>query len=282
MLAETNSQTELIEQVCIYLSEHACDTITLDELGEKFHVSPTHLQRVFKQVTGITPRQFTDACRMGRFKRQLQQGASITEALYDVGFGSTSRLYERADNYLGMTPSAYRKGGKDMTIIYQTITCPLGVLLVGATQRGICAVKLGANVADLHAALEREFPRATLMQEDETIGEWVQQILDYLNGWRPHLDLPLDIQATAFQRRVWEELLRIPYGETRTYGEIAQAIGSPKSARAVGNACGANPVPLLIPCHRVVQSDGSVGGYAFGPERKQKLLEMEKRDEASE
>lgn len=282
MLAETgtNTQAELIEQVCLYLTENACENITLDELGEKFAVSPFHLQRTFKHVTGITPREFADACRMGRFKKHLKAGTSITEALYDVGYSSSSRLYERTNNHLGMTPSAYRKGGKGMTIVYQITRCPLGTMLVAATERGVCAVKIGDDVDKLRESLIKEFPKADIQPDNETIGEWVQQILDYLSGWQPHLDLPLDIRSTAFQRRVWQELLRIPYGETRTYREIAEAIGSPKAARAVGNACGANPTPLIIPCHRVVKSDGHIGGYALGPERKEKLLDMEKGEEA--
>lgn len=238
-------------------------------------VSPYHLQRTFKRVMGITPRQYAEAYRLGQLKTRLKEGDNVTRALYDVGYGSSSRLYERAGSELGMTPAAYGRGGPQTRIGYTIVDCQLGRLLVAATERGICAVSLGDADTALEAVLAEEYPASQIGRDDGKLGEWVGAILSYLGGQLPHLDLPLDIKATAFQRRVWQELQSIPYGSTRSYSQIASALGQPKAARAVAQACASNPVALAIPCHRVVREDGNLGGYRWGVERKEALLSRE-------
>jgi AraC family transcriptional regulator of adaptative response/methylated-DNA-[protein]-cysteine methyltransferase len=226
---------------------------------------------------GITPRQYADACRLNQFKTHVREGEPVTSAMYGAGYGSSSRLYERAPTQLGMTPATYRRGGRGMRINYTIVECSLGRLLVARTEKGICAVSLGESDNALEAMLTREYPAAEIHCDNATLGEWVSALLDYLNGQQPHLDLPLDIQATAFQWRVWEALRAIPYGSTRSYSEIARAIGQPTATRAVARACATNPAAMVIPCHRVVREDGHLGGYRWGIERKQALLERERR-----
>lgn len=196
--------------------------------------------------------------------------------MYDAGYGSSSRLYERAPGQLGMTPGAYRRGGKGMSIGYTIVDCPLGRLLVGATTQGVSAVYLGDDDAGLEQTLRVEYPAATIARDDNGMERWVADIVAHLSGRLPHLDLPLDLQTTAFKRRVWEALREIPYGATRGYAEIARQIGQPTAVRAVASACATNPVALIVPCHRVVRSDGAVGGYRWGTDRKQALLARER------
>jgi AraC family transcriptional regulator of adaptative response/methylated-DNA-[protein]-cysteine methyltransferase len=231
---------------------------------------------------GISPRQYADAQRMRRLKSKLKKGDDVTTALYDAGFGSSSRLYERAPSQLGMTPATYRQGGAGMRINYTIVSSPLGRLLVGATQRGISALYLGTDDAALQTTLRNEYPRAQISRDRNALEGWVGKILEHLRGREPNLDLPTDVQATAFQRRVWEELRKIPYGTTRTYSQVARAIGKPKAIRAVARACATNPVSVLVPCHRVVREDGKLAGYRWGVERKQTLLEHESAQRASE
>ena len=200
----------------------------------------------------------------------------MTGAMYEAGYGSSSRLYESAPAHLGMTPADYRRGGKGATINYTIAACSLGRLLVAGTEKGICSVRLGDSDAALEENLLSEYPAADVTRDDEGLSEWVEQILSHLNGERPHLDLPLDVQATAFQWSVWEKLREIPYGSTRSYGDVARAMGRPTATRAVARACATNPVALVIPCHRVVREDKSLGGYRWGIERKQTLLEHER------
>jgi AraC family transcriptional regulator of adaptative response/methylated-DNA-[protein]-cysteine methyltransferase len=238
-------------------------------------MSPYQLERAFRSVMGITPRQYADAQRMRRLKSQLKKGDNVTTALYDAGFGSSSRLYERAPSHLGMTPATYRHGGEGMRVNYTMVDSPLGRLLVGATDRGISALYLGESDARLEAALRREYPRADLRRDRNGLEGSVTKILEHLRGREPNLDLPTDVQATAFQRRVWEELRRIPYGSTRTYSQVARAIGQPAAVRAVARACATNPVSVVVPCHRVVRGDGKLAGYRWGVERKRALLEHE-------
>ncbi len=275
-LTATDPQVELIQRVCRYLEAHVDHSPTLETLGRHFNVSPHHLQRQFKHIMQITPREYLDSRRVDHLKAELRNGQNVTDALYQVGYGSSSRLYERANAHLGMTPATYRKGGEGMQIDYTIVDCPLGRLLVAATERGVCAIYLGDSDAELQAMLAKEYPLAEMLTEDAHLEIWVAAIVDYLTGAQPHLDLPLDLQATAFQRRVWQELQAIPYGETRTYSEIAQAVGDPKATRAVANACASNPVALAIPCHRVVRKDGSLGGYRWGISRKEQLLAQER------
>lgn len=273
---QQNTQVELVQCACRYIEEHLEDSLTLATLGTYVNMSPHHLQRVFKHIMGITPRQYAEACRLGQLKARLKEGESVTQAMYNAGYNSSSRLYERAPAQLGMTPTIYRRGGQGMQIGYTIVNCPLGRLLIAATERGICAISLGDSDTVLESALVHEYPAAEIQRDGAGFSQWVDALLSHLSGQQPHLDLPLDVQATAFQWRVWEELRAIPYGSTRSYSEVARAIGQPEAARAVARACATNPVPLLIPCHRVVREDGSSGGYRWGTERKQRLLEQEK------
>ncbi len=272
----TNEQVELIHQACRSIEAHLDDDLSLASLGAQLHISPHHLQRSFKRIMGITPRQYAETCRLGQFKSRLREGESVTKAMYEAGYSSSSRLYERAPAHLGMTPSAYRKGGLGMTIHYTIVDSPLGRLLVAATHKGICGVSLGDADTTLEAALRKEYPAAEMLRDDANLGEWVGAFLSYLNGRQPDLNLPIDVQATAFQWQVWEALRAIPSGSTRSYSEVAQAVGHPKAARAVARACATNPVALVVPCHRVVREDGDLGGYRWGIERKQRLLAQEK------
>jgi AraC family transcriptional regulator of adaptative response/methylated-DNA-[protein]-cysteine methyltransferase len=214
--------------------------------------------------------------RLDQFKAGVKKGATVTEAMYEAGYGSSSRLYERAPSRLGMTPADYRRGGKGVRINYTIAGCSLGRLLVAGTEKGVCSVRLGDSDAVLEANFLSEYPAADVNRDDEALSEWVEQLLSHLNGDQPHLDLPLDVQATAFQWSVWEKLREIPYGSTRSYGDIARAMGRPTATRAVARACATNPVALVIPCHRVVREDKSLGGYRWGIERKQTLLEQER------
>ena len=249
--------------------------LTLNALGSSVRMSPHQLERAFRSVMGISPRQYADAQRMRRLKAKLKKGDDVTTALYDAGFGSSSRLYERAPSQLGMTPATYRQGGAGMQIHYTIVGSPLGRLLVGATHRGISALYLGKDDVALQSALRKEYPRAEINRDRNGLEGWMEKILEHLRGREPNLDLPTDVQATAFQRRVWEELRKIPYGTTRTYSQVARAIGRPKAIRAVARACATNPVSVVVPCHRVVRQDGDLAGYRWGVELKQSLLKQE-------
>ncbi len=266
-----------VEAACQFLEERLEEGASLAETAEAAGLSPWHLQRVFKKHLGISPREYLDAKRAERLRAELRQGEGVASATYGAGFGSSSRVYERAARQLGMTPASYAKGGKDAEIAFTLAGSPLGRLLVAATAKGVCFVALGEDAA-LEAELRAEFPNAARIERDDALlAPAVEDILDYLKGQTPHLDLPLDVRMTAFQRRVWQELLAIPPGETRSYREIAEALGQPQGQRAVGTACGSNPVSLLIPCHRALRSDGGLGGYRWGLPRKEALLALEKR-----
>jgi AraC family transcriptional regulator of adaptative response/methylated-DNA-[protein]-cysteine methyltransferase len=273
-----DAQVELVRRTCRFIAANLEGPLTLADLGAEADLSPAHLQRVFKRITGISPRQYADACRLGVLKARLRQRRTVTMAMYEAGYGSSSRLYERASAQLGMTPGAYRKGGQAVAIRYTLTDCPLGRLLLAATERGVCAVYLGDEDRALVAELGREFPAADLGRQDETLRPWLDELVQHLSGGQPHLDLPLDVRATAFQWRVWQELRKIPAGSTRTYRQVAEALGAPRAARAVARACATNPVSVVIPCHRVVRGDGSLGGYRWGLRRKQALLEREKEE----
>jgi AraC family transcriptional regulator of adaptative response/methylated-DNA-[protein]-cysteine methyltransferase len=265
------AESEVVELACHLMPR------PLKTLAEELGLSPQRLSRMFQRQLGVTPRQYADAQRLGAFKAHVRNGGEVTDALYHAGYGSSSRLYERAAAQLGMTPATYRRGGRGVRIAYSIVDCPLGRLLVAATERGICALSLGNSDAELQAALGEEFPQAEIHRDEAGLGEWTGTLAKHLEGAQPALDLALDIRATAFQRRVWEELRKIPYGGTRTYTEIARAIGRPTAARAVARACATNPVSVVIPCHRVVREDGGLGGYRWGLERKRALLETEAR-----
>jgi AraC family transcriptional regulator of adaptative response/methylated-DNA-[protein]-cysteine methyltransferase len=274
--AGLDPRAELVKRVCGYIDANLEEPLTLAALSGQVNISPYHLQRTFKRTVGITPHQYVRARRLSTLKSQLREGQGVTTALYEAGYGSSSRLYEEAAAGLGMTPATYRRGGRGMRIGYTIVDCPLGRLLVAATDRGICAVSLGGADGPLEAALRAEYPAAEIRRDDGGLGEWVNALLRHLNGDQPDLRLPLDVQGTGFQRRVWEQLRAIPYGNVRSYGQIARELGRPKAARAVGRACATNPVSVVIPCHRAVGQDGSLTGYRWGLERKRLLLERER------
>jgi len=270
---------DTVADACRFLEARVADgpdgAVPLADVAAAVGTSPDALRRAFTRTLGVTPRQYADTLRRERLRGALRTGTDVTDALFDAGYGSTSRLYESAHSHLGMTPASYRAGGAGATIAWTVTDSDLGRLLVAATERGLCFIQLGDDDATLEARLAEEFPRAVLTRDDAALGTLVAAVLQRVAGEPAPTDIPLDITGTAFQRRVWEALRHIPYGEVRTYGDIAAAIGAPKAVRAVGTACGANPVGLVIPCHRVVPKGGGVGNYGFGPERKQVLLARE-------
>ncbi len=255
---------------------------TLETLGAQFGFSPTYLQKVFKRVLGVSPRQYGDAVRLQVFKQQLAENPQqpISGALYSAGYGSSSRLYQGVAARMGMTPGAYRRGGTQkgnaVMIDYTIVASPVGQVLLAATAQGVCAVQMGDDPAVLEAELQREYPQAQIRRNDDTLAAWAAVLLRHLAGQQPDLNLPLDVQATAFQWQVWQALRAIPYGETRSYQEVAASLGNPQASRAVARACATNQVALLIPCHRVVRGTGETGGYRWGVERKRELLERER------
>jgi AraC family transcriptional regulator of adaptative response/methylated-DNA-[protein]-cysteine methyltransferase len=259
-----------------YIDMHANERLTLADLSLAIGRSPYHLQRVFRQMTGITPRQYIASQKLERLKDSLKQGQQVTHALYQSGYGSSSQMYANAPVQLGMTPSAYRSGGKGVQMKYALVQSALGRLLVAYTERGVCMVALGDADKALETVLHDEYPHAAVQSDGLGVHPWVKQVQDYLAGVLKLLDVPVDAPGTAFQWRVWQALQQIPYGSTRTYNEIAATLGAPGAARAVGHACATNPVALIIPCHRVVRSDGNLGGYRWGLARKERLLVQEK------
>ncbi len=259
-----------------YLDEHPTSRITLEALARKVGASPSHLQRTFKRAVGLSPAEYARMQRHQQFKSAMRNGRTVSEATYEAGFGSSSRAYENATGALGMTPATYRKGGDGMEIQYAITRSPVGLILVAWTSRGLCSVRIGDSREAVTESLRSEFPNAALKRASE-VSPFAAAMLEHVTGERPEIDLPLDIRATAFQLRVWRALKQIPYGETRSYSEVAESIGAPRAARAVARACATNPVALAIPCHRVVRNDGSLGGYGFGVERKEVLLATEKR-----
>jgi len=266
----------LVRAACAHIDAQDGQGITLASLAETLELSPWHLQRLFKRAMGVSPRDYAEALRARRFRDELKDGESIAGATYGAGYGSSSRVYEDSQRRLGMTPASYAKGGKGARIAYATVASPLGQLLVAATAKGVCFVSLGETDAPLVAALEAEFPEAEVILRDAgAIAPALDDLLAHLEGKMPHFALPLDVRATAFQRRVWQELMAIPPSETRSYSEIAAALGLPKGQRAVGRACATNPVAIVVPCHRALREDGHLGGYRWGLERKAALLRRE-------
>lgn len=272
-----------VERAREYIDTHIADLgeerITLELLGEQSGLSPYHLQRKFKEIVGLTPAQYIRARKSERLKGELKRGETVSRATFGAGYGSSSRVYGDSDKRLGMTPATYRRGGAGAQIEYVTARTSLGFLLVGATERGICAVTLGNDAKTLERALELEYPAATrtyVSHPSSSLQAWVTDIIEAVDSDRVRLDIPFDIQASAFQWKVWRELQKIPFGETRSYGEIANAIGSPKAVRAVASACANNRAAVIIPCHRVVRQNGELGGYRWGLERKQLLIEKER------
>ena len=268
-------QIQMAQQVCRLIEANEGEPITLAVLSEQVGVSSFHLQRTFKSIMRITPRDYAETCRVNKFKQGVRKGEAVTSAIYDAGYGSSSRLYESASSQLGMTPATYGKGGRGAVIRYAIVATPFGRLLVAATDKGVCSIMLGDSDATLKADLLKEFPAAEIHRDEKPLQSSVSAIVKGLKNMGPRIDLPLDIQATAFQRQVWEQLRAIPYGQTQSYSEVAKAIGQQKAVRAVARACATNPVALVIPCHRVIREDKSLGGYRWGLERKKKLLETE-------
>ena len=268
-----------VQAVCRYIEAHADQPLTLAELGRQVQLSPAYLQRRFKAVVGITPKQYADACRLRGLKQNLRADETVTTAIYACGYGSPSRVYGRAAQRLGMTPGQYRAAGKGLDIAYAATHTPLGCLMLAATESGLCYVQFGDDQPSLFAALQTEFPAARLRAMPESasapFNAWMRGLTSYLQDTRLPLDLPLDIRGTAFQTQVWAYLRRIPSGQTQSYQQVAEGIGRPQAVRAVANACAANRLALVIPCHRVIRGDGGLGGYRWGVERKQALLARE-------
>lgn len=271
---ESKRERDAVVAVCKHIAAHAAQTLTLAELGNLAGLSPFHLQRRFKRIVGVSPREYQEACRLDAFKRHARGGGSLANATFAAGFGSSSRLYEKSAQ-LGMTPASYRRRGAMLEIRYTTFASPLGQVLIASTARGICKISLGSNARALERELRAEFAAATCTRDDHALRSQQKSLTRYLAGGNPGLDLPLDIRATAFQRKVWNILRTIPYGETRSYGEIAAKAGAPSSVRAVARAIATNPVALVVPCHRAVRKNGALAGYRWGIERKRALLAQE-------
>ncbi|MBF6570212.1 MAG: bifunctional DNA-binding transcriptional regulator/O6-methylguanine-DNA methyltransferase Ada [Candidatus Binataceae bacterium] len=261
-----------MRSICRYIESNLDQQLTLAALGAIAGLSPFYLQRKFKAAVGVSPREYANQHRLSAFKNGVRKGGSITNALHDAGYGSSSRLYEKTNAQLGMTPTVYRRGAAGVRIRYTIADSALGELLVAVTDKGLCAVQFAGDTSEL----QREFPAADLVRDDRGLGRWTDALLAHLKGTRTFGNLPLDLRATAFQRRVWEYLRSIPAGETKSYAEVAAAIGHPRAVRAVGHACAVNRIAIAVPCHRAVRSDGKLAGYRWGLERKQKLLEIER------
>lgn len=270
-----------ITELCRYLQDHCEESLPLAALGARVGLSPFTVLRKFKSQTGLTPKQFQAQCRMRRLKASLAGAGTVTDAVYEAGFGSASRVYENALDKLGMTPRQYKEAGKSLQISCIHFGTSVGEILIAATDRGICSVQLGDSGQQLLAQLQAEFSGAVLdvvaQPYSGQLENWRRAIVRYLSGQPLAEQLPLDLRATAFQARVWHFLQTIPSGETRTYQQVAEGIGSPSATRAVARACATNPVALLIPCHRVIRAGGALAGYRWGLERKRQLLEMERR-----
>lgn len=276
----SDERAERIRELCRYMELHPDEPMRLRDLALRAGLSTFHLQRTFKSIVGVTPKDYLEARRVQLLKRNLRESRNVTDAVYDSGFGSSSRVYERADTRLGMTPQQYRDGGRDASISYVAAQTSIGVMMIGATDRGICFLQFGNDAGELAAALRREYPQAAVSPSKAPshpqLQLWIESIRGYLAGERGRLDLPLDIRATAFQMRVWKYLQTIPYGSVESYGEVAAGIGKPSAARAVARACATNQVAIVIPCHRVVRGTGELGGYRWGIERKRTLIDTER------
>ena len=278
--SRTDADAELVRRACRYVECAADETDvmpTAGSLAEAMDVSASRLRAAFMQSAGMTPRQYIESVRVGRLKTALAGGKPATAAVYEAGFSSSSRVYEHAARRLGMTPATYARGGRGARIAYTVVESSLGRVLIAGTERGICRVAFGAEDVHLERALHEEFPAASeLRRDDDALGAWAREVLDRIEGCPASVELPLDIRATAFQWRVWEELRRIPRGATRSYSEVAERIGNPAAVRAVANACAGNRVAVVIPCHRVNGKDGSLTGYRYGIERKRALQQRER------
>jgi AraC family transcriptional regulator, regulatory protein of adaptative response / methylated-DNA-[protein]-cysteine methyltransferase len=270
-----NLQTKTVLRACKLLERE--EQISLEYLSAELNLSATHLQKMFKEIVGVSPKKYAEMKRLEKFKSEIKQGNDVTNAMYEAGFNSSSRLYENVSEKLGMTPKTYAKGGKNMQINYTITECNLGKLLVARTEKGICAVAFGDDQKTLKENLFSEYKNAEIVENNTNLKEFVEAVLANLEGKNKTLDLPLDLQATAFQMRVWDILRKIPYGEIISYSDVAEQIGNKNAVRAVATACASNRVALVIPCHRVVGKSGDLSGYRWGIERKKQILENEKQ-----
>jgi AraC family transcriptional regulator of adaptative response/methylated-DNA-[protein]-cysteine methyltransferase len=271
---------ERIRRICEFIARHPTRKHTLKVLAAAAAMSPFHFQRSFKSVVGVTPKEYIEAERLRSLKLGLREAASVTQAIYAAGFGSASRVYERIDTRLGMTPRQYRTGGAGVGISYASARTALGCVLIGATDRGICFLQFGASEEALRRILAGEYPNAQLSPMPQSqlgaFDAWMREVTRRIEGDSAPPDLPLDISGTAFQLKVWKALLAIPRGAVASYGEIARQVGAPRAVRAVANACAANRIAVLVPCHRVIRGDGALGGYRWGVARKRTLLDRER------
>jgi len=278
--ANAGALDERIRKACEIIVRNADQPLSLKDIAAQVHLSPFHFQRSFKAIVGLTPKEFHEAERVRRLKEGLKSGSSVTAAIYDAGFGSSSRVYEKVDTRLGMTPQQYRQGGRGLSISHASAQTPLGLVMIGATDRGICFIQFGDDEKALQRQLTAEYPAATHApmpaDQRDTFAAWMRALSAYLEGHTAALDLPLDVRGTAFQMRVWRYLQTIPFGEVQSYSEVASGIGQPSAARAVAQACASNTVALAIPCHRVIRGNGELGGYRWGVERKRTLLDRER------
>lgn len=277
---DASDEAARIAAICQYIEAHAEEKLALADLARRAQLSPFHFQRRFKARVGLSPREYAEACRLKTLRRELRAAPTVSDAIYGAGYGSSSRVYEKIDTRLGMTPAAYRSGGAGVAISHATGHTPLGLVMIGATDRGICFLQFGEDETQLLAMLRAEYPAAQLSamspQGQALFDAWMQGLVAHLEGRQPNLDLPLDTRGTAFQLQVWKYLQSIPYGEVRSYTEVAAAIGRPSAVRAVARACASNNIALLIPCHRVIRGDGSLSGYRWGLERKRVLIDQER------
>lgn len=278
--ANAHPQAERIREACRFIETHRDEALPLRRLAEHVGLSPFHFQRSFKAITGVTPRHYLEAMRLRALKDGLKRADAVTEALYDAGYGSASTVYMWSDARLGMTPNEYRRGGRGVGIAYATFETPVGLVMIGATDRGICFVQFGETSQALFEVLKNEYPSAQIepmrTPYDAEFKKWTDALRNHLAGTQPHLDLPLDIRATAFQLRVWQYVQSIPYGDVQSYAEVAAGIGAPAATRAVANACAKNTVAIAIPCHRVIRGNGELGGYRWGTARKRVLIDSER------
>jgi AraC family transcriptional regulator of adaptative response/methylated-DNA-[protein]-cysteine methyltransferase len=278
---QQNPQMEKIEAACRYIEAHAEETLSLRRIAAHIGVSPFHFQRLFKRALGISPRQYQQAQRAAKFKQALHKEARITDAIYEAGYSSSSRAYENGAEQLGMTPTIFRRHGEGLKIHFTIVESDLGRLLIAATSRGICSVRFGETDRVLENELREEFSAAEITREERGLRSYAEIVMKSLAGGASGT-VPVDIQGTAFQQRVWNALRAIPRGQTRSYTEIAKQISKPKAVRAVANACASNPVAVVVPCHRVVQKNGSLAGYRWGVERKKALLRAEQQARATD
>jgi len=270
-----NPRQQMVKAICRYIEQHLDEPHTLAKLGAEFGQSPFHLQRTFKAALGITPKEYANSCRIRGFRQKLKSGHSVTRAMHEAGYSSTSRLYSRTASELGMEPSNYRRGAIAAPIRYTCADSPLGRMLIAATEKGICSIQFADSDEELELCLRQEFPFAVRRHDDADLADLAQRVVLRLRGSEPAASIPLDIRATAFQRRVWSYLQSLAFGDTRSYSDVAKAIRQPSAVRAVARACATNPVAIAIPCHRILRSNGDLGGYRWGLKRKGTLLQIE-------